>query len=213
MKKLLIHTCCADCALKMEQSLSSLIEQPIFEKFLKKSDIKSPNRKFADIKNPNFVKMPGEMLFYFANDNIHPRSEWLSRYRALKKIAKEQNWKIVVKNYRPSDYFEHILSLGNFPEETQRCPVCWRLRLKNSFDYAAAHEFDLVTTTLLSSHYQASKIITRIAEDIAQQYPQVDFWQPPQINKDLEFKGFYKQNYCGCAFSLVERMSEKYSAE
>jgi len=36
------------------------------------------------------------------------------------------------------------------------------------------------------------------------------FYIPPQICSHLKTKGFYKQNYCGCCYSLVERLEEKF---
>ena len=37
----------------------------------------------------------------------------------------------------------------------------------------------------------------------------IQFSVPKECKQEIH-KGFYKQNYCGCCYSLVERMNEKH---
>ena len=60
--KLLIHTCCADCLLKMIDSLKD---------------------------------ESAEIVGYFYNPNIHPRSEYLTRLKAAQKICEENEIKLI----------------------------------------------------------------------------------------------------------------------
>jgi predicted adenine nucleotide alpha hydrolase (AANH) superfamily ATPase len=100
IKDLLIHTCCADCLLNLVYAL----EQD------------------AQIsKDTNLT-----LLFY--NPNIHPRTEYMERLKALKQVIEQgkitQNVKLVIPEYRPKEYFESIAL------EQSRCLGCWKIRMK-----------------------------------------------------------------------------------
>lgn len=173
---ILVHTCCADCALKFSVSVANYHQQKID--------------------------------WYYYNPNIHPRSEYLARMKALKKI-KPDGIDLIVPNYRPIKYYRAIAQLQDKFNQLQRCLLCWQLRLEASFEYAADHNYQIVSTTLVTSHYQDHKTINDIGQVLAKKY-QLEFYIPDDIVCDLNTRGFYKQNYCGCAYSLVARMQEKY---
>lgn len=178
IKDLLIHTCCADCLLNLLYAL----EQD------------------AQIsKDTNLT-----LLFY--NPNIHPRTEYMERLNALKQVIEQgkitQNVKLVIPEYRPKEYFESIAS------EPSRCIGCWKVRMKYLLDYAETNNFFYLSSTLLSSHYQDSEMIKKIANDLKRSEQAII--APQKEYEHLQTGGFYKQNFCGCCFSLVERLSEKY---
>ncbi len=178
IKDLLIHTCCADCLLNLLYAL----EQD------------------AQIsKNTNLT-----LLFY--NPNIHPRTEYMERLKALKQVIEQgkitQNVKLVIPGYRPKEYFESIAL------ESSRCVGCWKIRMKSLLDYAEANNFFYLSSTLLSSHYQDSGMIKKIVNDLKK--PEQEIIAPQKEYEHIQTGGFYKQNFCGCCFSLVERLSEKY---
>jgi predicted adenine nucleotide alpha hydrolase (AANH) superfamily ATPase len=175
--KLLIHTCCADCLLKMADSLK---EEVI------------------------------EITAYFYNPNIHPRSEYLSRLKAVKEIAEENKIKLVVADWSPKEWFKGVE--GEQLKNKTRCEKCWNLRLRKTFEYASKNNFEIVATTLLSSHYQNKDKIKEIGKSLEEEFG-IKFLVPEKISKDLKTTGFYKQNYCGCCYSLVEDWEEKFKDE
>ncbi|HOF79095.1 MAG TPA: epoxyqueuosine reductase QueH [Candidatus Dojkabacteria bacterium] len=141
------------------------------------------------------------VLFY--NPNIHPRAEFLERLNAVKIVLMDYpNIKLVIPDYRPSEYFESI------KKEEKRCTGCWKQRLGYLFKYAKEHEFDSVTSTLISSSYQNKGEILKIASDLEKEFS-IPFILPKEYKQEIH-KGFYKQNFCGCCYSLTERMNEKY---
>lgn len=172
----LLHVCCADCTIKLLETI----------------------RKEGDYKD-------SEICLYFYNPNIHPRSELLSRQSALKKMY-GKDFKIIIGDWSPKEYFEKI---GDNEQRPERCKLCWELRLEKTFIYAKENGFEIVSSTLFSSMYQKFGQIKEIGEKLAKKY-EIDFWLPGKIDRQKETKGFYKQNYCGCVFSLFERMREKY---
>jgi len=144
-----------------------------------------------------------EVVVYFYNPNIHPRAEYLARLKAAQKISEEKGIKLVVPDWSPKEYFEKIKNKNN------RCKKCWNLRLEKSFEYALKNNFEIVSTTLLSSHYQNKEEIEKIGKELEEKY-KIKFLVPKKIEKDLKTSGFYKQNYCGCCFSLTEDWLDKF---
>jgi len=188
---MLLHVCCADCFLKLYQSFSR--------------------------KQKNNL----QVLFY--NPNICPREEYMARLKAIKKVVQQldQKIKIIVPAYQPQTYFNNLKKLNlkqnpknqNFaiPNKKSRCPVCWLERLEFLFKTAQENNIDQVSSTLLSSGYQDVATILKIAQHLSEKY-QINFYMPEleKINHQQKTGGFYKQNYCGCLYSLIEKSREKY---
>jgi predicted adenine nucleotide alpha hydrolase (AANH) superfamily ATPase len=156
--------------------------------------------KFVDsIKNENKEFLEIEVFFY--NSNIHPRAEYLARLNAIKKITVDNKIKLVVADWSPSEWFIQVKT---------RCRDCWELRLRKTFEYAKDKSFSQISSTLLTSHYQDQSKIEKIAKKLEKEY-KIKFLVPKKVSKDLKTTGFYKQNYCGCCYSLVEAWGEKFN--
>lgn len=114
-------------------------------------------------------------------------------------------------------------SVGNssdttsFPQSPERCKSCYRLRLKKTAEEASKQGFDAFTTTLLISPYQNFEQITTIGNEFADKYNisfylrdfRPHFRKPVVIAKEL---GLYRQKYCGCIYSREERKKENKSS-
>lgn len=186
--KVLLHTCCADCALKFIESIKN-------------------DKKITDL------------VLYYYNPNIHPRSEYQSRLKAMRQITEEQKIKLIIPDWKPKDYFMRInpsvdestspLKKREFLLKSKRCIACWNLRLEETAVYAQKNGFEMFASTLVTSQYQDNKKIKEIAQGMAKKY-NVDFYIPKIICTELKTSGFYKQFFCGCSYSLTERMEEKF---
>lgn len=182
MKNILIHTCCADCLLN---AIKNLDEKGVITK-------------------------ETEITILFYNPNIHPRAEYLERLEAVKKILPEikeaWNIKMVIPNYAPKEYMNEVMK--GCPEMGKRCLKCWEVRLGYSLKYAKENSIDNLTTTLLTSHYQAKGTILKILKELNKKY-ELNIIEIDEHSNE-KHSGFYKQNYCGCCFSLQEKMVEYY---
>lgn len=178
---LLLHACCADCAVKFIEFWNEI----------------SAKKKPA-----------GQIKIYFDNSNIHPRCEYLARLSAIKKIAGDYSIPLIIADWSPKTWF---LATGydSSNRGLRRCRGCWKLRLQNTAKYCKTNSIHLFSTTLLSSHYQNSKVITKIGTSLENK--SLRFYTPESSIKDRKTKGFYKQNYCGCIYSLTQRYEEKWS--
>lgn len=158
------------------------------------------------LKQENQISETTELILLFYNPNIHPRSEYQERLNALKKIVEQgdikQKTKLVIPDYKPSEYFEMIEG------KSKRCLGCWEVRIKKLFEYAKSNKIQAVSSTLLSSHYQDTETIMHIAKELEDKDIRLIF--PQNKYECIKTGGFYKQNYCGCCFSLTERLWEKY---
>jgi hypothetical protein len=82
--------------------------------------------------------------------------------------------------------------------------------LEKTAEYAKKNGFEAFSSTLLTSEYQNSEMIEKIGKEIGKKC-EIEFLVPKKVYKKLETKGFYKQVFCGCCYSLVERFEKKFS--
>ena len=91
----------------------------------------------------------------------------------------------------------------------ERCRACYRLRLEEAAELAASNGYDGLATTLAVSPYQFTDVIHEELVRAAQQVgiaPHFEDYRPyydeaTRISREL---GMYRQNYCGCRFSIRE---------
>lgn len=109
--------------------------------------------------------------------------------------------------YSPDSFFRQVA----FREE-ERCRYCYHLRLSYVARIAKKSGFDAFSTTLLYSRYQKHDIIREIAEEVAGtrgiSFHYRDFregwFEGVRVSKEI---GMYRQPYCGCIYSEMERYS------
>ena len=172
-------------------------------------------------------------VFYY-NPNIYPQQEYERRLEELKALYKrfppalEYGVKIVEADYNPDDFYDAVGTrsepeLAAEPEKGERCRRCYRFRLEKSFRYACAHHFDYFCTTLSISPFKDAEKINEEgvalyeaalrAEPAAATTPlphwlYSDFKKKGGFKRSLELSeeyNLYRQQYCGCVFSLQNR--------
>jgi len=141
-------------------------------------------------------------LFY--NPNIHPFDEYYRRQENFFIYLLRSGQKgLAPFPYHPREYFQKV------PFAPERCLSCYRLRIERVAEWGKKNGFHFFTTTLTISPYQNQKNIFLVGEQIAQDYDMVflkkDF-QPFYRSSIVGSKklNLYRQNYCGCLFSLWE---------
>ena len=150
-----------------------------------------------------------EVLGLFYNPNIHPLEEYERRLEVAYKVAKELNFLLEVPSYIPEEWFEKTNSLENEPEGGKRCRVCFRLRLKKAYLYLQDYGWDAFTTTLTVSPRKSADMINQIGQEISRDKFLVrDFKKEEGFQRAVELAkkwALYRQNYCGCLYSMRER--------
>ena len=175
--KLLLHSCCAPCAGEiMDAVAASGIDTTIF----------------------------------FYNPNIHPKEEYEIRKNENIRYANKLGFDFVDADYDKENWFERVQGLENEPERGKRCTVCFDMRFERSALYAFENNFKVFATTLGISRWKDLNQINTSGLKAAKRYNELQFWDfnwrkqggSARMLEISKQENFYKQEYCGCVYSL-----------
>lgn len=151
-------------------------------------------------------------LFYY-NPNIYPQEEYAKRVLEQQRLISELPARYPVSfaegEFCPEEYYKAVKGLEKEPEGGKRCEVCFRLRLNRAAREAARRGIRYVTTTLTISPLKNAPLLNEIGEQAAEEAGVL--WLPCDFKKKNGYKrsvelseehGLYRQNYCGCVFSV-----------
>lgn len=162
-------------------------------------------------------------VFYY-NPNIYPDEEYYKRVEEQKQFIRRFNENnrnfhkisFVEGNYDKDKFYEMAKGLEQIPEGGERCFGCYELRLREAAEYAKELGMDYFTTTLSISPMKNAEKLNEIGEKLAKeygiQYLTSDFKKKNGYKRSTELSreyGMYRQDYCGCVFSLREREQQK----
>lgn len=150
-----------------------------------------------------------EPVVYFYNPNIFPESEYEKRLKAQKKLCDELQCELIIGNYEPKMFEIAAFGLEDEPERGLRCKKCFELRLDQTAQKAKELRIDSFTTSIVISPHKDFKLISRIGKKISQKYDinyiEIDFKKNDgalKSNKLAKELDLYRQNYCGCQYSI-----------
>jgi len=151
-----------------------------------------------------------EITAFFYNPNIHPFREFKERLNTFQQYATTLGLAVLMeKEYGLVDFVRKVAF-----HESERCQICYFLRLEKTASLAKDSGFDAFTTTLLYSKYQRHSTLISICNNLSAQYDIPFFyhdfregWQAG-VDASLEMK-MYRQSYCGCLYSEHERYDKK----
>ncbi|MBE0425553.1 MAG: epoxyqueuosine reductase QueH [Nitrospirae bacterium] len=144
------------------------------------------------------------------NPNIHPYTEYQNRLNALKNL--QNIWELDIEyldNYGLKEFIRTVVN-----NEDNRCAFCYSMRLDESAKIAKKMGLDGFTTTLLVSPYQKFDMIIDIGKEMEKRYSimfyvedfRIGWKEGVRISREL---GLYRQKYCGCIYSEMERYLKK----
>ncbi len=187
---LLLHSCCAPCSTSV---LAYLTEH------------------FA-------------VTVYYYNPNIYPDAEFEKRAeeqrRFIEMLPAKHPVSFVQGEFEKDKFFEAVKGLEDSGEGGARCKECFTLRLTKTASLAKSKGFDYYTTTLSVSPLKNAKLLNQLGEEIGKEYGvkylPSDFKKKDGYKKSVELSreyGLYRQDYCGCVFSMNERLKREVNAE
>lgn len=146
---------------------------------------------------------------FFYNPNIFPRSEYDLRLKETRKVSRILNFNLIEGDYDNESWFKITQKFKDDPEKGKRCDICYAMRLKKTAEKASNLEFDNFTTVMSLSPWKKADVLNRIGRMFAQRY-KLDFLEANFKKKDGFRKsvvlskryGLYRQNYCGCKYSM-----------
>ncbi len=158
------------------------------------------------------------VLYY--NPNISPREEYEKRKAEQLRLIRSMPVKYEVNfldcEYDCSEFFNISKGYENCREGGERCFRCYRLRLEKTAEIAKQKGFDYFCTTLSISPLKNAQKINEIGFDI--QNKTGIKWLPSDFKKKEGYKqsielsreyDLYRQNFCGCIFSMNTNGEEK----
>lgn len=175
--KLLLHSCCAPCSGEvMEAILASEIDFAI----------------------------------YFYNPNIHPVQEYEMRKEENIRFANQHNIPFIDADYDKDNWFERVKGLEWEPERGKRCSTCFDMRFERTALYAHENGFPVISSSLGISRWKDMNQINTSGEKAASRYSDMVYWTynwrkgggSERMYEIAKRENFYKQEYCGCVYSL-----------
>ncbi len=155
---------------------------------------------------------------YYTNDNIYPESEFYLRAEEQIKIIDKMNLgvEVIIPPYHPQNYYEAVKGKEKLGEHSLRCYECYKFRLEATAKYAKENNFAYFTSTLSISPYKNSDWLNEIGYVLGEKYNIAYLYSnfkkeegyKKSINLSKEYD-IYRQDYCGCVFSLEERREQK----
>ncbi|MFY7698179.1 MAG: epoxyqueuosine reductase QueH [Legionella sp.] len=175
--KLLLHSCCAPCSGEVMEALIA-------------SDI-------------NFT-------IFFYNPNIHPVQEYEIRKQENVTFAKKHNIPFIDADYDKDNWFARVKGLEWEPERGRRCTACFDMRFERTALYAHEHGFPVISSSLGISRWKDMNQINDSGVRAAKRYPNIEYWTynwrkqggAARMYEIAKRENFYKQEYCGCVYSL-----------
>lgn len=176
-KKVLLHSCCAPCSGElMEKILNAGIELTIF----------------------------------FYNPNIHPKQEYEIRKNENIRFAQKMGISFVDADYDVKNWFARAKGMEYEPERGIRCSMCFDMRFERTALYAFENGFKVITSSLGISRWKDMDQINRSGIKAASHYPSITYWTynwrkqggSSRMYEIAKRENFYKQEYCGCVYSL-----------
>lgn len=154
-------------------------------------------------------------VFYY-NPNIYPAEEYYKRLSEQEKfigeLPAENPIDFIGSEHLSSRFYEAVKGLEHIPEGGERCFACYRMRLEATAKAAAENGSDFFTTTLSISPMKNAAKLNEIGGELAEKYGVrylfSDFKKKGGYLRSTELSrqyGIYRQNYCGCIFSMKER--------
>mmetsp|Transcript_24929 Transcript_24929/g.59201 ORF Transcript_24929/g.59201 Transcript_24929/m.59201 type:complete len:318 (+) Transcript_24929:40-993(+) len=179
IERVLLHSCCAPCSGAMVEAM-----------------VTSPHVK--------------EVVVFFYNPNIHPRKEYDIRKEENKKFAKDLGIEFVDCDYDADDWYTRMKGMEFDPERGRRCTECFDMRIERAALYAHEHGFDAIATTNATSRWKDAEQVDGSGYRAASRYIGLVYWCQDWQSDEMTLRKyqisssqrFYKQEYCGCSYSL-----------
>lgn len=186
-KRLFLHSCCAPCSSYVLEYLCSYLHITVF------------------YFNPN-ISSSAEY-----HKRVEEQMRLIASYNQEMEAGTRRGYPIdfVEGDYDPQRFYEVAKGYEDCPEGGERCFRCFDLRLRETAKRAKEAGADFFCTTLTISPLKNAVKLNEIGMALSAEYSVP--WLPSDFKKRNGYKrsielsaeyGLYRQNYCGCGYSL-----------
>jgi hypothetical protein len=177
-KKVLLHSCCAPCSGEVIEAM---------------------------------VRSGLDLTIFFYNPNIHPLKEYEIRKNENIRYAEKLGIEFVDADYDVQNWFSKSKGMEKEPERGARCTMCFDMRFVRTAEYAKENGFKVFSSSLGISRWKNMNQIndsgTRAAQFVG---GDIEYWTynwrkeggGARMYDISKREQFYKQEYCGCIYSL-----------
>ncbi len=150
-----------------------------------------------------------QVIVYFYNPNIYPLKEYNTRLDAQRILCKNLNVELIEAEYETEKFYQAAKGFELEPEKGLRCDKCFEMRLRKTAEFAKSIGVKLFTTSIVISPHKNFTKLSTIGKTISKEYDieylDIDFKKKDgflKTNKISKELSLYRQNYCGCEFSI-----------
>jgi hypothetical protein len=165
---------------------------------------------------PEILRDEYDVTVYYDNPNIFPQEEFERRAEAARIMARKYGIPFVLVPQQPREWYRTVRGHAKDRENGERCRKCITHRLDAAFRYAKNHGFDIVATTVSVSRRKNIEQVHVAGRSLSEIYeiPFLDRdWRKgggeDESQRRAKAAGIYRQDYCGCVYSLVRMKVRK----
>ncbi len=152
-----------------------------------------------------------DFIVLFYNPNIFPETEYTKRMQEQIKYCENLGVKYAVLEYDHDTWRNTVRGFETAPERGARCSLCFEYRFRRAVQFAHENGYNAIASVLGVSRHKdqsqvddaAQKAINNDENSLQQNILYIPVkWDEGlriQINRTSDF---YRQNYCGCEFSI-----------
>lgn len=150
-------------------------------------------------------EIPGieDFIVLFFNPNIYPESEYTKRMQEQIKYCEKLGVKYHIGQYDHDAWRAAVRGLETEPERGARCSVCFAYRFEYAKKFARENGYNAIASVLGVSRHKDQSQVDTAGESAPGEIEYLPIkWDEKlrtQINRASDF---YRQNYCGCEFSM-----------
>ena len=144
-----------------------------------------------------------DFIVLFYNPNIFPESEYTKRMQEQIKYCEKLGVKYAVLEYDHDAWRDALRGYESAPERGPRCSLCFEYRFRRAEKFARENGYNVIASVLGVSRHKSQTQVDNAAQSACSEIAYLPIsWDEnlrTQINRT---SGFYRQNYCGCEFSI-----------
>lgn len=161
---------------------------------------------------PDLLNTDYDVTCFFYNPNIFPKEEYDKRANEMQKLADAKKYKLIISDYDEREFLDFAEELFYLPEKSNRCDLCFYLRMEKTAKFASSNNFDIFSTVLTVSPHKPIDKVNNAGKKAGEKY-RVEYL-PSDYKKRDGYKisveetqkyGIYRQDYCGCQSSFNYR--------
>lgn len=144
-----------------------------------------------------------DFIVLFYNPNIFPESEYTKRMHEQIRYCETLGVKYAVLEYDHDAWRDAVRGFETAPERGARCSLCFEYRFRRAVRFAHENGYNAIASVLGVSRHKDQHQVDRAAMSTCDtvEYLPIKWDENLRVQINLA-SDFYRQNYCGCEFSI-----------